>query len=201
MQRIVVPGEKIYNQPLRIENTISDNNGTYSCVLGSFDEETKTMIPLEGLWQPKSGDTIVGLVEEDRGTTFTVNLNAPYKGLIISKFIESDIRAGDTIVATIKDLEKGGTAILIRPKALEGGKMMSVKPSKIPRIIGKANTMVNQITAGTGTSVIIGLNGIVWLKGGDLDLTTSIILKIEDEAHTSGLTDRIKAMLESKQVK
>ena len=84
MQRIVVPGEKIHNQPLRVENTISDNNGTYSCVLGSFDEETKTMVPLEGLWQPKSGDTIVGLVEEDRGTTFTVNLNAPYKGLIIS---------------------------------------------------------------------------------------------------------------------
>lgn len=201
MQRIVVPGEKIHNQPLRIENTISDSNGTYSCILGSFDEDTKMMIPLEGLWQPKSGDTIIGVVEEDRGTTFTVNLNAPYKGLIISKFIESDIRAGDTIVATIKDLEKGGTAILIRPKALEGGKMISVKPSKIPRIIGKANTMVNQITAGTGTSVIIGLNGIVWLKGGDLDLTTSIILKIEEEAHTSGLTDRIKAMLESKQVK
>lgn len=201
MQRIVVPGEKIHNQPLRIENTISDNNGAYSCILGSFDDETKMLIPLEGLWQPKSGDTIVGLVEEDRGTTFTVNLNAPYKGLIISKFIESDIRAGDTIVATIKDLEKGGTAILIRPKALEGGKMIAVKPSKIPRIIGKSNTMVNQITAGTGSSVIIGLNGIVWLKGGDLDLTTSIILKIEEEAHTSGLTDRVKAMLESKQVK
>ncbi len=200
MQRIVVPGEKLHDKPLRIENTITDNNGTYSCILGSFDEETKVLIPLEGLWQPKSGDTIVGIVEEDRGTTVTVNLNAPYKGLIISKFLETDIRAGDTIVATIKDLEKGGTAILIRPKPLQGGKMMSVKPSKIPRIIGKGNTMVTQITAGTGTSVIIGLNGIIWLNGGNIDLATAAILKIEEEAHTNGLTDRIKAMLDSKKV-
>ncbi len=200
MQRIVVPGERLHDKPIRIENTITDNNGTYSCILGSFDDESKVLIPLEGLWQPKNGDTIVGIVEEDRGTTFTVNLNAPYRGLVISKFLEADIRAGDIVVATIKELEKGGTAVLIRPKPLEGGKMMSVKPSKIPRIIGKANTMVTQITAATGTSVIIGLNGIIWLKGGNIDLATAAILKIEEEAHTSGLTDRIKEMLEAKKV-
>src|SRR5271168_4100952 len=108
MQRIVVPGERLHDKPIRIENTITDDNGTYSCILGSFDDESKMLIPLEGLWQPKNGDTIIGIVEEDRGTTFTVNLNAPYRGLVISKFLEADIRAGDTVVATIKELEKGG---------------------------------------------------------------------------------------------
>lgn len=200
MQRIVVPGEKLHNQPIRIENTITDDKGTYSTILGSFDEETKMLIPLEGLWQPKSADQVIGVVEEDRGTTMTVNLNAPYKGLVISKFLESDIRAGDIVIASIKELEKGGTAVLMRPKALEGGKLISVKPSKIPRIIGKGNTMVKQITDGTGTSIIIGLNGLIWLKGGDIDLATAVILKIEEEAHTSGLTERIKSMLDSKKV-
>ena len=90
--------------------------------------------------------------------------------------------------------------MLMRPKALEGGKLISVKPSKIPRIIGKGNTMVKQITDGTGTSIIIGLNGLIWLKGGNIDLATAVILKIEEEAHTSGLTERIKAMLDSKKV-
>ena len=200
MQRIVVPGERLHDKPLRIENTISDDKGTYSCILGSFDEETKMLIPLEGLWQPKNGDTIVGMVEEDRGTTVTVNLSAPYRGLIISKFIEEDIRAGDTIVSTVKELEKGGTVILIRPKPLVGGKLIAIKPSKVPRVIGKGNTMVTQITNSTGTSVIIGLNGIIWLKGGNIDLATEVILKIEEEAHTSGLTDRIKQMLEANKV-
>ncbi|MDE1768515.1 MAG: hypothetical protein KGH64_04780 [Candidatus Micrarchaeota archaeon] len=200
MQRIVVPGEKLSEKQLRIENTITDANGTYSCILGSFDEQTLSLIPLEGLWQPRNGDTIIGIVEEDRGTTVTVNLNAPYKGLIISKFLESEIKAGDIIVSTIKELEKGGTAILIRPKVLGAGKLMSVTPSKIPRIIGKANTMVKQITDGTGTSVVIGLNGLVWLSGGDVDLATAAILKIEEEAHTSGLTERVKELLDNKKM-
>lgn len=200
MQRIVVPGEKLDDKPLRIENTITDSKGTYSTILGSFDEETKALIPLEGLWQPKNSDQVIGIVEEDRGTTLTVNLNAPYKGLVISKFLETDLRAGDIVIASIKELEKGGTAVLMRPKPLEGGKLISVKPSKIPRIIGKANTMVKQITDGTGTSIIIGLNGLIWLKGGDIDLATAVILKIEEEAHTSGLTERIKSMLDSKKV-
>ncbi len=200
MQRIVVPGEKLDSKQIRIENTISDANGTYSTILGSFDDESKDLIPLEGLWQPKNGDAVIGVVEEDRGTTLTVNLNAPYRGLAISKFLEEDLRAGDIVVASIKELEKGGTAVLMRPKPLEGGKLISVKPSKIPRIIGKANTMVKQITDGTGTSIIIGLNGIIWLKGGNIDLATAAILKIEEEAHTSGLTERIKSMLDSKKV-
>ncbi len=200
MQRIVVPGERLHDKPIRIDNTITDNNGTYSTILGSFDEETKSLIPLEGLWQPRNGDTIVGIVDEDRGTTVTINLSAPYRGLAISKFIEDEIRAGDIVVATIKELEKGGTAILMRPKPLVGGKLIKVKPSKIPRIIGKANTMVKQITDSTGTSFVIGLNGIIWLKGGNIDLATAAIIKIEQEAHTSGLTERIKAMLDSKKV-
>lgn len=200
MQRIVVPGERLHDKPIRIDNTITDNNGTYSCILGYFDDQSKSLIPLEGLWLPKSGDTVVGIVEEDRGTTFTINLNAPYRGLIIARFIETDIRARDVIIASIKELEKDGTAILVRPKRLEGGKMISVKPSKIPRIIGKANTMVKQITDKTGTSLIIGLNGIIWLKGGNVDLATKAILQIEEEAHTSGLTDRIREMLEANKV-
>ncbi len=195
MQRIVVPGEKLHTAPIRIENTTTDRNGTYSCILGYFDDENKTLVPLESLWDPKPGDTVIGVVEEDRGTTLTINLNAPYKGLALTKFLESDISVNDIVVANVKVLEKGGTIMLLKPSAMKGGKVMAVKPSRIPRIIGKNNTMIKQITDATATSVIIGLNGLIWLKGGNIDLTTAALLKIEEEAHTQGLTQRISDML------
>lgn len=199
MQRIVVPGEKIHDAPIRIENTINDRNGTYSCILGYFDDERKALTPLEGLWEPKPGDTVLGIVEEDKGTMFLINLNAPFKGLALAKFLEEELTVGEPIVANVKHLEKGGTVILLKPSPLKGGKLMAVKPSKIPRIIGKGNTMIKQITDATHTSIIIGLNGLIWMKGGDVDLSTAAILKIEEEAHTQGLTERIKQMLTEKQ--
>ena len=146
MQRIVVPGEKLISTPVRIENTISDKNGTYACVLGYFDDERKSLIPLEGLWQPRSGDNVIGVVEEDKGTMYLINLKAPYRGLALSKFMEVELSPGDMVTATVKQLEKGGTVMLLRPTPLNGGKIMAVSPSRIPRIIGKGNSMLKQIT-------------------------------------------------------
>lgn len=195
MQRIVVPGEKLVSTPIRIENTISDKNGTYACVLGYFDEEHKTVIPLEGLWQPRHGDSVIGIVEEEKANIYVINLNSPYKGLALTKFIDTDLSVGDIVSATVKELEKGGTVMLLKPMKLNGGKLMAVSSSKIPRIIGKGNSMLKQIMDGTKTTISVGLNGVIWLKGGNIDLATDAILKIQDEAHTHGLTDRIKTML------
>ncbi len=200
MQRIVVPGEKLTTAPVRIENTISDKNGTYTCIMGYFDEDRKSLIPLEGLWQPRSGDNVIGVIEEDKGTMYLINLKAPYKGLALAKFVDAELSAGDVVSATVKQLEKGGTVMLLKPTRLNGGKIMAVSPSRIPRIIGKGNSMLKQITEGTGTTIVIGLNGIIWLRGGKIDLATMAILKIVEEAHTTGLTERIKVLLSGNKV-
>ena len=200
MQRIVVPGEKLTSTPVRIENTISDKSGTYTCIMGYFDEDRKSLIPLEGLWQPRSGDNVIGVIEEDKGTMYLINLKAPYKGLALAKFVDAELSAGDVVSATVKQLEKGGTVMLLKPTRLNGGKIMAVSPSRIPRIIGKGNSMLKQITEGTGTTIVIGLNGIIWLRGGKIDLATMAILKIVEEAHTTGLTERIKVLLSGNKV-
>ena len=200
MQRIVVPGEKLTTAPVRIENTISDKNGTYACIMGYFDEDRKSLIPLEGLWQPRSGDNVIGVIEEDKGTMYLINLKAPYRGLALAKFIDVELAVGYVVTATVKQLEKGGTVMLLKPTRLNGGKIMAVSPSRIPRIIGKGNSMLKQITEGTGTTIVIGLNGIIWLRGGKIDLATMAILKIVEEAHTTGLTERIKVLLSGNKV-
>jgi exosome complex component RRP4 len=58
--------------------------------------------------------------------------------------------------------------------------------------------MISTIKQETGCNVILGLNGIVLVTGKTLEdeaLATMAIRKIEDESHTSGLTDRITQML------
>ena len=49
----------------------------------------------------------------------------------------------------------------------------------------------------TKCKIVVGQNGLVWVKGdGDMEqLTKNVIHLIEAEAHTSGLTNKIKNKL------
>jgi exosome complex RNA-binding protein Rrp4 len=44
----------------------------------------------------------------------------------------------------------------------------------------------------------VGQNGVIWLDGEpeDVSLAVSAIRKVEDEAHTTGLTDKVRKFLE-----
>jgi exosome complex component RRP4 len=61
--------------------------------------------------------------------------------------------------------------------------------------------MVSMIKKATNCNIIVGQNGIVWIKGtnpeDEID-TVDTITKIEQESHMSGLTEAIKKFLESK---
>ncbi len=195
MKKLIMPGDILLSRPIRIEHTIVENGKTYATVLGVFDDEKTSFIPLEGLWYPRPNETVIGIIEESKLNVYTVNLNAPYKGIIISKYARDPIVNGDVVEAYVKELDKTGTVVLTRPRVLHGGKVLYIKPAKIPRIIGSNNTMAMQLSAGTKSSVAVGMNGMIWLHGGDTDLATEAIFKITREAHISGLTDRIGKML------
>ncbi len=199
MRRLVLPGDIIAEKPLRLDHTIVEEGKTCSTVIGIFDEEKNSFIPLEGLWYPTPGEKIIGIVEEAKLNTDLIDINAPYKGLIISKFSETSLAGGDIIEATVKELDKTGTIILSRPRVLFGGKVLVIKPSKVPRLLGKQDTMIRQIIEKTKSSISVGMNGLVWIKGGDSDMATKAILRIQDESHVPGLTERISQMLEGKE--
>lgn len=197
MSRIVIPGEVLVEKPLRTENAMIEDNKTFSTVLGIFNDEKGILTPLEGLWYPRRGDIVLGIVEEARLNSYNVELSSPFKGIIIAKFVETRLQRGDVVEAEVKELDESKTVVLMRPRKLFGGKVFDVKPSKIPRIIGKASTMLQQIRDGTKSSVTVGMNGRIWVKGGNVALAIKAIHKISEEAHTSGLTERVKELLES----
>ena len=71
-------------------------------------------------------------------------------------------------------------------------------PTKIPRIIGRKGSMISMIKQETGCQIILGLNGVILVTGKNLEdeeLAITAIKKIEEESHTSGLTDRITQLL------
>ncbi len=194
-RKIVVPGEVLAERPLRLNGAIVEGSKTCATVMGIFDDEKSLLIPLEGLWYPKSEEKVIGIVEEAKLNSYTINLNAPYKGILIAKFVRDPIDNNAIIEATVRELDKTGTVVLVRPRVLTGGKLIYVKPSKIPRIIGRGNTMIGQVSNGTSTTIEVGMNGLIWMRGGNTDLATEAIMKIQEEGHTSGLTDRISSML------
>ena len=58
--------------------------------------------------------------------------------------------------------------------------------------------MVEMIKELTGTQIVVGQNGIVWVKGENESIAAEAILLIEQRSHIQGLTDQIKEILEKK---
>jgi exosome complex component RRP4 len=200
MREIVVPGDMIYDKPIRMDNAFIEDGKTYSKVLGILEKEKGVLVPLEGSWHPRVGDTVIGIVTESKGKVYMVDLSYFGRAILVSSAgrfeARESFKEGDMIEARIKDIEDSNTIILAYPKVLRGGTFLSIKAIKVPRIVGRNDTMVRQIADLTGTYIIVGKNGMVWLKDGDIARATAAIRRIEAEAHTSGLTERIKKMLE-----
>jgi exosome complex component RRP4 len=83
-------------------------------------------------------------------------------------------------------------------EVLEGGMVLEVSPAKIPRIIGRRGSMINMINDHLRIDSVVGQNGRIWIKTSDVEklrLAIKAFKMIEDQAHTSNLTDRINRML------
>ncbi len=195
MRKIVVPGELLSDKSPRGKDIIIENGKAYATVMGVYDDQKNSFVPLEGPWYPQSDDLVIGIVEEAKLTTSIVDMNSLYKGLLISKYSDTNMESGDIVEAIVRDVDETRTAVLQRPRKLFGGKIIDVKPTKVHRILGREDTMIRQIEQSTGATIKIGMNGRIWIKGGDVALASKAILQIEEEAHTSGLTERINKML------
>ena len=174
------------------------------------------VIPLSGRYVPKKGDVVIGKVVEigfsgwrvDIGWAFEANLSMKEassdfidkKTDLTQYYTYGDIVAGQiTYVfgSKIIDLTMKGPGL----RKLKGGRLIKIIPSKVPRVIGKQGSMISMIKEKTNCRIIVGQNGLVWIQGDDNDnvmLAVDTIYKIEEEAHMSGLTDRIKNFLEAK---
>ena len=73
--------------------------------------------------------------------------------------------------------------------------------NKVPRVIGKQGSMVNLIKEYTGCNIVVGQNGLIWIRGESIEselLAKEAIKMITDKCLVEGLTDKVKEFLETK---
>ncbi len=199
MRTIVTPGDVVAEKAIAVRNTFVQSGKTYSKILGIYDESAKEIIALEGAWDPRVEDSVVGIISEVRNKVYIVDLSYFGRALLIAgKYDRVEFETSNIVNAMIKDIEGKSTIILTDARLLEGGTVIEIKPKKIPRVIGKKSTMIKQIADATGSRIIVGMNGLIWICGGNVALAQEALMKVEREAHMSGLTETIKTFLDER---
>jgi len=193
--RIVVPGEMLFDAPKYIPGAYVEGGKTYSSMLALFNEEELRLIPLRGPYIPSIDDAVVGVVSEVKFAGYTVEIKSAYQGFLSTKETRDEFRLGDIILARVKGVDEVNNVQLTEARKLVGGEIVEIAAAKVPRVIGKKGSMLNLIRDATKSEIIVGKNGRVWIKGGNSSLTARAVLKIEEEAHVRGLTDRMGEFL------
>ncbi len=197
MKRFIFPGDLIEKGKMRVNGVYYSNGNTYSSTVGMYDDESKRLIIFNGPYEPKFGDVIIGVIEDVRGNGYSMNFGLANNAYISSRDFRETLAYGDIVVAKIaKYDESDGSIDLTEHSVLRGGIIIQISPFKVPRIIGKKGSMLDQIKEKTNSKIIVGKNGWIWIREGNVRLTKDAILKIEKEAHISGLTDEISKYLE-----
>ncbi len=213
-RKIVLPGEEINLEGLKQGNGIYHENGKYYAyqmgILQTYNSFAN-IIPLSGKYYPVRNDRIIAKVVDIAPSFWIMDIRGPYPGFLHIndtpwKNMDQDLgrilAVGDTVFLKVNEItETKQTWLSVKDaglRKLEGGHIVTVQPTKVSRIIGKGGSMVNTIKELTGVKIQLGQNGIVWLDGAaDKILVVRKILRyIEQEAHTSGLTERVKKILE-----
>ncbi|MCJ7450388.1 MAG: exosome complex RNA-binding protein Rrp4 [Candidatus Nanohaloarchaeota archaeon QJJ-9] len=218
-RQIVLPGQDLYEgtDPYAGDGTYIEDGNIKSLYLGTveFKNEKKVrVIPSKNKYMPKEGDTVIGEISQVSYSHWMVDIRSPYEGMLqigdaVEEYVDLDeeeitdwYELGDTIVAKIENVSKGMDVKLTmqdrRSRSLEGGRIINISPSKVPRLIGSKGVMVQTIKEKTNTSIIIGQNGRVWIEGQNEKLASEACRKVDREAHISGLTDKVEEWLEEK---
>jgi exosome complex component RRP4 len=216
-RQLVTPGDLIAEgEYVAGENTFVEKSKIYAARVGIVEYENKRVdvVALKAFYIPRPGDIVIGTITEVGFNGWTVDINSPYIALLRASDVLSRpfkpqkddlpqvLDAGDLVVAKIVSYDRTHDPQLTVAEPGLGkitrGQIIKITPTKIPRVIGKKGSMISMIKQETGCNIILGLNGVVLITGKTLEdeqLAMRALVKIEQESHTSGLTDRVTQML------
>ena len=211
-KELVVPGQMLAEEGYYSgRGTFRDGNSVFSSLIGLVSLRNKkiSVIPLKSKYVPKRGDVVIGEIDDVRFSMWGVDLNSPYSGILPAsevfgrekKELSRVFNVGDVLFLRVVDVDEVKKVKLgLKGRGMgkfRGGILVDITPTKVPRLIGKKGSMINMIKDKTRCKIVVGQNGLVWVKGetGMEQITRNIIKLIEAEAHTSGLTNRIRDKL------
>jgi len=216
-REIVTPGDLLAEGDFMAgRNSYKIGSKVYACKLGLVEYKGKVVnvVALNTFYIPSVGDLVIGKIVEINLHGWTVDINSPYLATLrASEAINKPYKPqkdelseildiGDIIQAKVIAFDRTRDPLLtIREPGLgkiTRGQIIKVSPAKIPRIIGRKGSMINILKKETHCNITVGQNGLIHIYGRDPEderIAILAIKKIELEAHTSGLTDRVTEMI------
>jgi exosome complex component RRP4 len=174
-------------------------------------DNSVSVIALNGRYMPQPGDAVVGEVVDLGPSHWLVDINAPYPAPLHAtespwhvEFGDTAryLKVGDAILAFVLAVDEAKRLQLTMQdrdaRRLQGGILVEISPTKVPRVIGKQGSMISMIKDLTRCRIYVGQNGRIWIDGSDADaaVAAKAISQIEERAQAHGLTEVIREFLE-----
>jgi len=216
-RQLVTPGDLLAEGDyLAGDNTYRENNKIYATRVGlaNYDQRGLYVVALKAFYIPNVEDLVIGKVVEVGFGIWTLDIKAPYLATLRASDVlnrpfkpqQDDLPSifdvGDLVLAKMVAYDRTQDPLLtVREEGLgkiTRGQITEITPTKIPRVIGRKGSMISMLKKETGCQITVGQNGLILVKGNtpeDERLAIMAIRKIEQEAHTSGLTDRVTEMI------
>src|SRR4051812_40275517 len=216
-RRYVIPGDKIIEGNYKpLMNVMKSGDYLISTRIGIAEagKDGVKVIPLSGVYIPRVNDLVIGKVIDRSSLSWDVDINScffahlPAQDVFGRDFSPArddmgrQLNIGDLIIARIVSFDRTRDPMLtVQDKDLGKipyGEFIKISPTRVPRLIGKRGSMIQTIEQATQTRVIIGQNGIVVVTGRDIEglsLAVKAIKMVEEESHTTNLTQRVKSLL------
>lgn len=212
---MVLPGELITEGQIKLgDGVYREGEKIYASIMGLTDQRKDfvRVIPLTGKYIPKVGDYVLGVVKDALFSSWEVDINSAYNGMLNANDYISEIdifqdilvkilSPGSMVFSTVREITPTKKVYITMTdrgaRVLRGGRLLTINPTRIPRLIGKKSSMISMIKKEVNCGILVGQNGRVWLNGEpkQMDLATMAVERIEKEAQTAGLTDKIKKMI------
>ncbi|WP_236993868.1 exosome complex RNA-binding protein Rrp4 [Methanomassiliicoccus luminyensis] len=210
-----MPGDLLDGDKLKPgAGTYVSGGNIYAAVLGikSVKSNYVNIIPLGGRYIPCVGDSVIGKVEDIGPSNWLIDINSPYPAPLHVNEVPWRVEFGDTarymnvgdvILAKVLMVDETmRVQVTMKDQGLRkltGGQIVEIAHSKVPRVIGKSGSMIQMIKGYTNCRIFVGQNGRIWLDGEVDNIMHAIkaIQMIDEDAHSFGLTEKVKAYLET----
>ena len=179
----------------------------------TYNGDAVGVMVIEGFYMPVTGDSVIGIITDIGPSNWMVDINAPYPAPLHVSEVPWKVEFGDTSrfltvgdVVLLKILlvdESKKIQVTMKDAGLrkiEGGQLIEVNYSKIPRVIGKSGSMIQMLKNMTDCRIFVGQNGRVWIDGDEenVEVAAQAIKIIDKESRSFNLTDRVREFIEEK---
>jgi exosome complex component RRP4 len=216
---LVLPGQEIPAQGLKPgfgTYRDRDDGRIYASVMGLVSPRPPFMrvTPLTGRYIPQRDDMVVGVIQAVGPSYWLLDIRAPHftplhhtgtPWKIDYGECGEYLHPGETVLVRVEGMDEmrrigvsmNGPGL----GKLEGGYIAEISPTKVPRVIGKAGSMIGLIQHSTGARLVVGQNGRIWIEGDEKQIrrVREVLDLIDEEGQRSGLTDRVQDLLESQE--